>query len=153
MNLNWKATFISIATFACALPAFADVTVSDAWIRSTVPGQSVAAAFMRIVSTADTALVEVTSPSAKFVEIHEMTKEGNVMKMKAIDRLPVPAEKPIELTPAGYHMMLFELNGPLNAGDKVPLKLTFENRGGRKLTVDVEATVRPLGADAAPPKP
>lgn len=153
MNLNWKATLVSIAMLAFAVPAFADVTVSDAWIRSTVPGQKVAAAFMQIVSTADTALIEASSPKAKFVEIHEMTKEGNVMKMKAIDRLPVPAEKAVELTPAGYHMMLFELNAPLNAGDKVPLTLTFENRGGRKLFVDVEATVRPLGADTAPPKP
>jgi copper(I)-binding protein len=50
-------------------------------------------------------------------------------------------------------MMLFELKAPLNAGDKVPLTLTFENRGGRRFTVDVEAMVRPLGADAAPPKP
>jgi len=118
-----------------------------------VPGQKVAAAFMRIVSTYDTALMEVTSPSAKFIEIHEMTKEGNVMKMKAIDRLPVPAEKPVELTPTGYHMMLFELKAPLNAGDKVPLTLMFENRGGRRLFVDVEAAVLPLGAEAAPPKP
>ena len=153
MNLNWKAAFVSVAAFAWALPAFADVTVSDAWLRSTVPGQKVTGAFMRIVSTADTALIEASSPNAKIVEIHEMTKEGNVMKMKAIDRLPVPAEKPVELTPAGYHMMLFELKAPLNAGDKVPLKLTFENRGGRVLTVDVEATVRPLGGDAVPPKP
>jgi copper(I)-binding protein len=153
MNSNWKAAFVSLAAFAWTLPAFADVTVSDAWIRSTVPGQKVAGAFMQIVSTSDTALVEASSPSAKIVEIHEMTKDGNVMKMKAIDRLPVPAEKPVELTPAGFHMMLFELKAPLNAGDKVPLKLTFENRGGRKFTVDVEAMVRPLGADAAPPKP
>lgn len=153
MDSNWKAVLVSIATLAFALPAFAEVTVSNAWIRSTVPGQKVAGAFMQIVSTADTALIEASSPKAKFIEIHEMTKEGNVMKMKAIDRLPVPAEKPVELTPAGFHMMLFELNAPLNAGDKVPLKLTFENRGGRNLTVEVEATVRPLGADAGPPKP
>jgi len=153
MNLNWKVAFVSVVTFAWTLPAFAEVTVSDAWIRSTVPGQKVAAAFMRIVSTADTALVQATTPSAKFVEIHQMAKEGNVMKMKAIDQLPVPAEKPIELTPAGYHMMLFELKAPLNPGDKVPLTLMFENRGGRKLWVDVEATVRPLGADSGPPKP
>ena len=153
MNLCWKSAFVSVVTFACALPPFADVTVSDAWIRSTVPGQKVASAFMRIVSTADSGLVEATTPSAKFVEIHQMTKEGNVMKMKAIDRLPVPAEKPIELTPTGYHMMLFELKAPLNAGDKVPLTLMFENRGGRKLWVDVEATVRPLGGDGGPPKP
>jgi copper(I)-binding protein len=152
-NTNWKAAFLSIALSACALPALADVTVSNAWIRSTVPGQKVAGAFMQIVSTADTALIEATSPSAKFIEIHEMTKEGNVMKMKAIDRLPVPAEKPVELTPTGYHMMLFELKAPLNAGDKIPLTLTFENRGGRKLFVDVEATVRPLGSDSGPPRP
>ena len=152
-NTNWKAAFVSIALSACALPALADVTVSNAWIRSTVPGQRAAGAFMQIVSTADTALIEATSPSAKFIEIHEMTKEGNVMKMKAIDRLPVPAEKPVELTPTGYHMMLFELKAPLNAGDKVPLTLMFENRGGRRLFVDVEAAVLPLGAEAAPPKP
>ena len=153
MDPNWKAAFVSIVTFACALPAFADVTVSNAWIRSTVPGQKVAGAFMQIVSTADTTLVEATSPSAKFIEIHEMKKEGNVMKMKAVDRLPVPAGKPVELTPAGYHMMLFELKAPLNPGDKVPITLNFENRGGRQLSVDVEAIVRPLGADPAPPKP
>ena len=82
-----------------------------------------------------------------------MKKEGNVMKMKAVDRLPVPAGKPVELTPTGYHMMLFELKAPLNPGDKVPLTLNFENRGGRQLSIDVEATVRPLGADPAPPKP
>jgi copper(I)-binding protein len=151
--INWKAALVSIATAVWALPACADVTVGDAWIRSTVPGQKVAAAFMRIVSTSDTALVQVTTPSAKFVEVHEMTKEGNTMKMKAIDQLPVPAEKPVELTPAGFHLMLFELKAPLNAGDKIPLTLSFENRGGRKFQVDVEAVVRPLGTDAVPPKP
>jgi copper(I)-binding protein len=153
MNSNWKAAFVFIAASAYALPVFADVTATDAWIRSTVPGQKVAGAFMRLVSNYDTALVEASSPIAKFVEIHQMTKEGNVMKMKAIDRLPVPAEKPVELTPSGYHMMLFELKGPLNPGDKVPLTLTFESRGGRRFTLDVEATVRPLGAGPVPPKP
>ena len=153
MNLKWKAVLVSIASFACALPALADVTVNNAWLRSTVPGQKVTAAFMQLVSTIDTSLVEASSPNAKFIEIHEMTKEGNMMKMKAIDRLPVPAEKPVELTPAGFHLMLFELKAPLKPGDKVPLTLTFENRGGRRLSVEVEATVRPLGSDAAPPKP
>jgi len=153
MKLNWKVALVFVAAFTCAPLAFADVTVSDAWIRSTVPGQTVAGAFMRLVSTAQTALVEASSPAAKFVEIHEMTKDGNVMKMKAIDRLPVPAEKPVELTPGGYHMMLFELKSPLKAGDKIPMKLTFEDRSAKRFSVDVEATVRPLGADTAPPKP
>jgi len=59
----------------------------------------------------------------------------------------------VELTPAGYHMMLFELKAPLNAGDVVPLTLTFEDKSGKKSTVEVKAMVRALTTGAAPPKP
>ena len=43
-----------------------------------------------------------------------------MMKMKAVDRLPLPAGKSVELSPGGYHMMLFDLKAPLKAGDVVP---------------------------------
>jgi copper(I)-binding protein len=150
--MNLKCA-VAIAALAWALPATAEVSVADAWIRGTVPGQKVTGAFMQLASTTDTALVDVSSPSAKFVEIHEMKKEGNMMKMKAIDRLPIPSGKPVELTSSGYHMMLFELKAPLNAGDVVPLTLTFEDKSGKRSTIEVNATVRPLTASAAPPKP
>jgi copper(I)-binding protein len=99
-------------------------------------GQKVTGAFMQIASTTDTALIDASSPSAKFIEIHEMTKEGGVMKMKAIDRLPIPGGRAVELTSGGYHMMLFELKAPLNAGEVVPMKLTFEDNpaSDRRLT-------------------
>jgi copper(I)-binding protein len=129
------------------------VSIADAWIRGTVPGQKVTGAFRQVASTTDTSLIDVSSPSAKFVEIHQMTKEGSVMKMRAVDRLPIPAGKPVELTPAGYHMMLFELKAPLNAGDVIPLTLTFEDKSGKKSTVEVKAMVRALTTGAAPPKP
>jgi hypothetical protein len=93
----------------------------------------------------------VTTPTAKFVEIHEMKKEGDVMKMQAVDRLPLPAGKPVGLEPGGYHVMLFDLNQPLKAGDVVPLTLTIEDKAGRKSKVDVKATVRALGTGGAPP--
>ena len=133
-----------------AFPASAEVTVSDAWIRGTVAGQKVTGAFMQLSSTADAALVDVASPSAKFVEIHEMKKDGDVMRMKAIDRLPLPAGKSVALTPGGYHMMLFDLKAPLKAGDIVPLTLTFEDSAGKKSTLEVKAAVRALTAGAAP---
>ena len=153
MSPKHAAAVITIAAFACAIPAFADVTVNDAWVRGTVAGQKVTGAFMQIASTTDTALIDASSPSAKFIEIHEMTKEGGVMKMKAIDRLPIPGGRAVELTSGGYHMMLFELKAPLNAGEVVPMKLTFEDKSGKRSTVDVNATVRPLTAGAAlPPK-
>jgi copper(I)-binding protein len=150
MKPKHAAVIVSIAAFGCALPALADVTVNDAWVRGTIPGQKVAGAFMQIASTTDTALIDASSPSAKFVEIHEMTKEGSVMKMRAVDRLPIPGGRPVELTPGGYHMMLFELKAPLNAGDVVPMTLTFEDKSGKRSTVEVKATVKPLGAGAIP---
>jgi periplasmic copper chaperone A len=150
MNPKYAAALVSIATLACVLPAAGEVTVKDAWVRGTVTGQKVTGAFMQLSSTTDAALVDASSPSAKFVEIHEMKKEGDVMKMRAIDRLPVPAGKSVDLTPGGYHMMLFDLKAPLNAGDVVPLTLTFEDGKGKKSTVDVKATVKALAAGPAP---
>ncbi len=133
------------------IPAISQVTVSDAWVRGTVAGQKVTGAFMQLTSVADAALVDVATPMAKFVEIHEMKKDGGMMKMQAIDRLPLPAGKPVGLEPGGYHVMLFDLKQPLKAGDIVPLTLTIEDKTGRKSTVEVKAAVRALGAAGIPP--
>lgn len=153
MNAKNAAAVFSLAVFACALPASAEVTVKDAWIRGTLPGQKVTGAFMQLSSTADSALVAASSPSAKFVEIHEMKNDGGVMKMKAIDRLALPAGKSVALAPGGYHMMLFDLKSPLNVGDTIPLTLTFEDSAGRKSTIEVNATVKSLTAAIPPSKP
>jgi copper(I)-binding protein len=153
MNAKHAAAVFSLAAFACAWPAFADVTVKDAWIRGTLPGQKVTGAFMQLSSTADSSLVAASSPSAKFVEIHEMKNDGGVMKMKAIDRLALPAGKSVALAPGGYHMMLFDLKTPLNVGDTVPLTLTFEDSAGKKSTIEVNATVKSLTAAIPPSKP
>lgn len=125
--------------------AAAEVAVSDAWVRGTVPGQMGTGAFMRLTSSADTTLVGVASPAAKVVELHEMKTEGGMMKMSAIRRLPLPAGKVVELQPRGYHVMLMDLARPLKDGDTVPLTLTFEDKTGAKQTVVVKASVRALG--------
>ena len=138
-----------IALLAFALLPFAaqaDVSVSDAWVRGTVPGQKVTGAFMQITSAADTSLVAVTSPVAKVVEIHSMSHEGGVMKMRRIEAIPVPAGKPVELGPGGYHVMLMDVSQPLKEGEQVPLTLTFADKAGNRTTQSVSATVRGLGA-------
>jgi copper(I)-binding protein len=138
-----------VAGFALALAplaAFAQVSVMDAWVRGTVPGQKATGAFMQITSGSDTSLVAVSSPVAKVVEIHTMSQEGGVMKMRAVPAIPVPAGKPVELSPGGYHVMLMDLGQPLKEGDKVPLTLTFADKTGKKSTQDVTATVRPLAS-------
>lgn len=129
-----------------ALPAAAQVAVTDAWIRGTVPGQKATGAFMQLTSLSDMTLVGAASPAAKVVEIHEMKQEGGMMKMNAVNRVALPANKTVELKPGGYHIMMMELTQPLREGDTVPLTLTFEDKAGKKQMVEVKAPVRALTA-------
>lgn len=125
--------------------ALAQVDVSGAWVRGTVPAQTASGAFMTLHAHEAAALVGVSSPVAKTVEVHEMKMDGNVMRMRAVPALDLPAMQNVELKPGGYHIMLVGLKQPLKAGDKVPLTLTF--RIGQK-TVEkrVDAEVRALNA-------
>jgi len=141
------------AALTVALPASAQVAVNGAWVRGTVAGQKVTGAFMQMTSPTDTALVTVTSPVAKIVEIHEMKMDGGMMKMNAIDKVPLPAGKLVELKPGGYHVMLFDLQRPVNEGDVVSLTLTFEDKAGKKSTVEVKAAVKALAPGAPAAKP
>jgi copper(I)-binding protein len=133
------------ALAACATSAAAQVAVANPWVRGTVSGQQATGAFMQLTSPADMTLVGAASPDAKIVEIHEMKLEGGTMRMSAVDRLPLPAGKTVELKPGGYHVMLMGLARPLREGDTVPMTLTLENRAGAKQTIDVKAPVRALG--------
>jgi copper(I)-binding protein len=137
-----------IALSALALPAGAQIAVSDAWVRGTVSGQMATGAFMQLKAPDDAVLVSASSPVAGVVEIHEMKLEGGVMRMGAIKRLALPAGKTVDLKPGGYHVMLMELTQPLKEGETVPVTLTFEDKAGRTQTVEVKAPVRALTAAA-----
>ena len=144
---------LSLAAATLALPAFAQVAVSDAWVRGTVAGQSATGAFMQLKSPADTSLVSAASPVAKIVEIHEMKMDAGVMKMSAIEALAIPAGRTVELKPGGYHVMLMGLASPLKEGETVPVTLTFKAKDGKTQTVEVRAPVRALTAGARAPAP
>lgn len=128
--------------------AWSQVTVSDAWVRGTVKGQSATGAFMSLKSPADVVLMRAESAVANKVEIHEMKMDGNIMRMKAVPQLEVPAGKTVNLGPGGYHVMLTGLKKPLAKGDKVTLKLSFEGRDKKSQVVEVQAEVRDLAAAA-----
>jgi copper(I)-binding protein len=128
--------------------ALAQVVVSDPWVRGTVGGMRATGAFMQITSKSDTRLVAAASPAARVVEVHEMAVVDNVMRMRAIEAIPVTAGKPVMLEPGGYHVMLIGLEKPLAPGQTVPITLTFEGPDGRRQQVQVKAEVRPLNAPA-----
>lgn len=144
--MSSRLSLLGLLLALLAAPASAQVTVTDAWIRGTVPGQKGTGAFMLLTSAADMALVGVASPAAKVVEIHEMARDGNVMRMRAVDKLVLPAGKAVELKPGGYHVMLMDLVQPLREGDSIPVTLTFADKEGRKTTQEISAPVRALSA-------
>jgi periplasmic copper chaperone A len=142
----------AVAGLVFASSAFAQVTVKEPWVRGTVAEQKATGAFMQLTSPADARLVEVRSPAAKIVEVHEMVMVENTMKMRAVQGgLELPAGKTVELKPGSYHVMLIDLKAPLKEGDVVPLTLVVQGKDGKKDTVEVKAPVRALNA-AAPAK-
>jgi copper(I)-binding protein len=128
--------------------ALAQVSVSEPWVRGTVESQMATGAFMRLTAATDARLLAARSPVAGIVELHEMAMENNVMRMREITRLDLPAGRTVELRPGGYHVMLMDLKRTLKPGEEVPITLDFE-QGGKRLTVQVKAVVRPL--TSAPP--
>ena len=141
-----KHLVLALALFGAASVAqAADVTVSDPWVRGTVSAQRATGAFMRLQADQDLRLVAASSPVAGVTEIHEMVMQDNVMKMRQVPAVELPAGKTVELKPGGYHVMLMDLKQPLKAGEQVPLTLTFEGAAkGKTITKQVQATVQSL---------
>lgn len=145
-----KLSLLGLLMALITAPAMAQVTVSDAWVRGTVPGQKATGAFMNLTSATDATLVSAASPAAKVVEIHEMAMDGGVMRMRAVDKLALPAGKPVGLKPGGYHVMLMELTGQLKDGEMVDVSLTFADKSGKKTTQQVKVPVKSLTTSAMP---
>lgn len=136
-----RAALFAFAT-ASSASVWAGVTVQDPWVRPTVAQQTSTGAFMQIKSDQATRLVEVSSPIAKTAQVHEMSMSGDVMKMRAVKDLAIPAGKTVELKPGAYHIMLLDLTAQVKAGDTVPLKLVFEGADKKRETVEVKAAAR-----------
>ncbi|MBK8766958.1 MAG: copper chaperone PCu(A)C [Burkholderiaceae bacterium] len=138
----------ALATLLTTSPVLAQVTVADPWVRGTVAQQRATGAFMKLTAPAGARLVEARSPMAGVVEIHEMTMDNNVMRMRQVPMLELPAGKAVELKPGGYHVMLMDLKQPMKTGESVPITLVFEDKDKKRLTVDIKAPVRALNAPA-----
>jgi len=138
-----KALFAAaLLASAATLPTWAaNVSVTDAWARATMPGQPVSGAYMNIQSDADARLISVSSPLIPQVEVHEMKMDGNVMRMREVKAIDLPKGKTVSLKPGGFHIMLMNLKQPIIAGEMIPLALVIES-GGKRQTIEVKAEAR-----------
>jgi periplasmic copper chaperone A len=141
---RFAVTILTTAAFATS--AWAQVSVKDAWVRATVAQQKATGAFMRISAPHDARLVEAHSSVADSVEMHEMSMQADVMKMRAVAGIDLPAGKPVDLKPGGFHLMLLELKQQLKEGDSVPITLVVEDKDKKRQTIQLTAPVRSLNA-------
>lgn len=154
--LHTAALVSTLAAVLASAPAWAQtaaVKVEGAWARASVQGQKATGAFMRLTAQDGARLVRAESPAAGITEVHEMKMEGDIMKMRAVPALDLPAGKTVELKPGGYHVMLLDLKAPLAKGASVPLTLVFQDAKGVESKLDLTVpvgTAAPGGATAGP---
>lgn len=148
-GLKTPAALLDIKPATLAQP----VTVSKAWARATVPGQKASGAFMTLLSADGARLLGIKTPQASVAEIHEMKMDGDVMKMKPVTALDLPAGQAVELKPGGYHLMLMDLKAPLNPGASLPLTLNLQDAKGQKFQIELSVPValQAPGGPAAEP--
>ena len=117
-----------------------DIQVRHPWSRATPPGASVAAAYMEIRNTGKQAdrLLSATSAVAQRVEMHLTEREGEVMKMREVKTIDIPARERYTLRPGGAHLMLVDLKQPLKKGERFAMRLRFERAGELEIELEVQ---------------
>ena len=115
------------------------VVVRDAWVREPPGGHPIAAAYMTMVNNSDmaTALVSAESSAVERIEIHSMTHEDGKMRMRQVERVPLPAGGRVVLESGGLHLMLMGLSNPPRAGDSIDLTLRFADGSVRAVSASV----------------
>jgi copper(I)-binding protein len=145
-NTLLNALLATVVGFSLAATAQAQnakvgsVQIENAYTRATVPGQMAAGGFMKIENKgAADQLISASSPVSGEVQLHEMAMEGNVMKMRQVKDIAVPAGGAVELKPGGLHLMFMNIKAPLAAGETVPVKLKFAKAGEVEVKMPVNA--------------
>ncbi|MBC7787483.1 MAG: copper chaperone PCu(A)C [Methylophilaceae bacterium] len=118
------------------------IKVSNAWVRTSIAGQSVGAAYMEISSAKNVTLEKVSASTVGHIEIHNMTMTNGIMKMRMLDKLDLIAGKVYKLAPSSSHLMMFDLKQPFKTGQQVEFKLTFKDKANKSSTVKVLARVK-----------
>jgi copper(I)-binding protein len=142
-RFGWMAAALLVSFASYAAGNAGDIEISGTWTRATAPGQDAAGVDMTITSKQAATLVGVSSPVAGSAELHSMTSEGGMMRMREVKSIELPAGKHVNLRESGYHLMLNGLKAPLKAGDSIPLTLEIKV-SKRSVKIETKAEVRPL---------
>jgi copper(I)-binding protein len=124
------------------------IAIDHPYARATASGQPIGGGFMKFANRGSAAdkLIAASAAVSTSVELHTMRMEGDVMRMRQVDAIELPAGGTVELRPGGLHLMFIGLKAPLKAGETFPLTLRFEKAGEVTVQVSVEAPAPAAGA-------
>lgn len=142
------ATIFALTVHAGEVTRAGTLEIDTPWARASAGTSRPAAAYLTIRNAGDRSdrLLGVRTPVTGHTEVHAMVHEGGVMKMRPAGPLEIPAGGEVRLAPGGVHIMLMQLEAPLEEGGTLPLTLIFEAAG----EVTVAAPIAAIGADVPP---
>lgn len=138
MKLN-KLLLSTIALVPLSM-AHAAIDVNDVYARATPPNATTSAVFGTIENTGNDVrtIVSASSQASSVVELHDVIKEGDVMKMRQVNTIDIPANGKTILKPGSLHVMLLDVKAPMKEGDTINVELNFANGEVKVLTVPVK---------------
>lgn len=149
---------LALLVFCCMAPLAAahefdagEQHIDHPWSRALPPVAKTGAAYLSIANHGkhDDELLGADTPIAGKVEMHEHLHQDGLMKMQQVQTLPVAAGETLVFQPGGYHLMLFNLEQPLVAGEHFPLTLHFAEAGDVEVVVNIQADEEPKSAGDA----
>lgn len=140
---------VAASGMAAEMTKHGTLDISRPWTRATPPKAPTGGGYVTIANTGSEPdrLVAVSTDVAGMAEIHEMSMDGGVMKMRPLgEGVEIPPGETVVLAPGGLHIMMMKLKGPIAEGDMVPVTLTFEKAGD----ITLEFAAGPIGAKEPP---
>lgn len=145
-----RAGILAAALAVAALPAAAqtyalgDLRIENPWTRATAAPGAAGGGYLVIRNTGATPdrLIRAETPAARVTELHTMSMENNVMRMRPVENIPVPPGGEVRLAPGGLHVMFIDTTRRFEQQARIPVRLVFERAG----TIEVEFRVEAPGA-------
>lgn len=132
------------ATVSADETASPALEVRDAWARATPPGSSVAAVYLTIQGGAvPDRLVAASTARAADTQIHSVTEDAGITRMRPVEGIEVPPHARVHLAPQAEHLMLMGLVQPLVEGERFQVTLEFAAAGKREASVEVRPPTSP----------
>lgn len=142
MKLN--ALLLAALALSPIAHANMDIMTHHPYARATPPNAATSAVFVELMNHTEQnrAIVAASTPAAGKVELHDVIHDGDVMQMRQVDQIEIPAQGHVSLKPGSLHIMLFELTKPLVEGESIDVELTFANGEKQTFNAPIKAVMK-----------